>query len=423
MNPLSIVGGMAGIGLGSAITNGISSLFGNHQQRQNLKMMREQMAFHKAEREASQNYQTSERLAQQAYQTSERDAQNIWQESMYGKYQSPEAMVRQYDAAGINGKLAASGQAGMGSMSVSGGSNGGAPSSGAPSGHSVSAPYQNINAQSAGFADIASSLKALGEAKKLGIETAHYEEMINQQIRGAQLENDFKSLNLDIAKIYAQPMARAAYEKLAAEISKTNMDVQVAEKQVDILVQQHRMAKDEADQFKEQLRLNRLKTSSEINAIDVKADLDKETKNLVHEQAKTQVTTRGLQISQAALNNAMTPYYNSLKNLTDSQKLSEDERRQILQHEKLIKDYERRWTGATLSERIQTTQQMAEEMQKQIELLEAKIREAQSRGDLNEVRMYTEILGAATSFKAFIPTPAPTHYHSHTGSTTNNIYN
>lgn len=408
---------------GGIFSGGLNLAGGIWQQFRNEALQKKAMDFQRSEREAMQRYQTSEREAQQGYQTSERNAQNLWQESMYGKYQSPEAMIRQYQNAGINGVLAVGSGNNLGTMSVSGGSNGGAPSSGSPSGHAPTPPYQNINALSAGFADIAGSLKALGEARKLGIETKHYEELIMQQVRGAQLENDFKALNLDIAKVYARPMARAAYEKLAAEISKTNMDVQVAQKQVDILVQQHQMAKDQAEQFKEQLRLNRLKTSAEINAINVKADLDKETQNLVHEQAKTQATTRGLQISQIALNNAIAPYYNSLKDLTDSQKLSEDERREILKHEKFIKDYERRWSGATLDERIQATQQMAEEMQKHIALLEEKIQEAKNRNDWNDVKMFTDMLGTATSFSSFLPKPAPTHYHSHTGSTTNNIYN
>lgn len=405
------------------VSGGLGMLGSNIQNNHNANMMREQMKFHQQEREASQNYQTSERLAQQAYQTGERNAQNIWQESMYGKYQSPEAMVRQYNEAGINGKLAASGQAGMGSMSVSGGSNGGAPSSGAPSGAHVNPPYQNISAWSAGFESIAKSLHTLSQTKKNGIETTYLEDTLKEELKQSRIKSALMNIDYDVQKLTARPMAQAALDKLMAEAKKENLNLSVINKQLEILENQRIISKAEADTAKERIRVELLKYTTEINKINSDIDLNKETKNLIHEQAKTQATTRNLQISQAALNNAMTPYYNSLKNLTDSQKLSEDVRRQILKQEELIKDYERRWTGATLDERIQIQQQMAEEMQKQIEYLEAQIREAQTRGDLNEVRMYTEILGAATSFKAFIPHPAPTHYHSHTGSTTNNIYN
>lgn len=286
---------------GGIFSGGLNLAGGIWQQFRNEALQKKAMDFQRSEREAMQRYQTSEREAMQGYQTSERNAQNLWQESMYGKYQSPEAMIRQYQNAGINGVLAVGSGNNLGTMSVSGGSNGGAPSTGSPSGHAPTPPYQNVNAMSAGFADIAGALKALGEAKKLGIETKHYEEMIIQQVRGAQLENDFKALNLDIAKVYARPMARAAYEKLAAEISKTNMDVQVAQKQVDILVQEGQMAKDRAEQFKEELLNNRLKTIAETNELNKRAEVHVGEKILKEEQAKTEGTVRYVNIQTAKL--------------------------------------------------------------------------------------------------------------------------
>lgn len=408
-------------------SGGLGMLNANIQNNHNANMMREQMKFHQQEREASQQFQTSERLAQQAYQTGERNAQNIWQESMYGKYQSPEAMVRQYNEAGINGRLAASGQAGMGSMSVSGGSNGGAPSSGAPSGSHVNPPYQNIGAVSAGFESIAKSLHTLSETKKNGIETSYLEDTLKEELKQSRIKSALMNIDYDVQKLTARPMAQAALDKLMAEAKKENLNLDVINKQLDILENQRIISKVDADAAKERVRLELLKYGAEINAINVKADLDKETQNLVHEQAKTQATTRNLQITQAALNRTMSTYYSSLKDLTDSQKLSEDERKEILRHEKRIKELESRWSGATLPERIQVSQQMAEEMQKEIALLEEKIQEAKNRNDWNDVVMFTELLNSATGsvrlFNSLTPKPAPTHYHSHTGSTTNNIYN
>lgn len=288
------VGQFAGGGL---IGAGISSLFGNIQNNHNKNMMREQMKFQEQQRLASQEYQTGEREAMQAYQTGEREAQNIWQESMYGKYQSPEAMVRQYNEAGINGKLAASGQAGMGSMSVSGGSNGGAPSTGAPSGSHVNAPYQNIGAISAGFADIAGSLKALGEAKKLGIETKYYEDEIKERLSQSKLKTQLDSLDLDIARLYKKPAAKAALDKLMTEIEKDKMDVRVSEKQLDILVSQGVIEKAKADNIKEQIRLEQLKLSSEANEINKRAEVHVADKLLKGEQSQTERAKRS-EISQ-----------------------------------------------------------------------------------------------------------------------------
>lgn len=395
------------------VSGGLGMLGSNIQNNHNANMMREQMKFHQQEREASQQFQTSERLAQQAYQTGERNAQNIWQESMYGKYQSPEAMVRQYNEAGINGRLAASGQAGMGSMSVSGGSNGGAPSSGAPSGSHVNPPYQNISAWSAGFESIAKSLHTLSETKKNGIETTYLEDRLKEELKQSRIKSALMDIDFDVQKLTARPMAQAALDKLMAEAKKENLNLSVINKQLEILENQRIITKADADAAKERVRLELLKYSSEINAIDVKADLDKETINLVKEQAKTQSTTRNLQISQSALNRTMSTYYSSLKDLTDSQKLSEDERRELTRSEIRLKDLERRYQGATLSERIQTTQQMAEEMQNQIALLKEKIQEAKNRNDWNDVIMYTELLNSAEGgvrlFNSLTPKRAPKH--------------
>lgn len=377
------------------VSGGLGMLGSNIQNNHNANMMREQMKFHQQEREASQQFQTSERLAQQAYQTGERNAQNIWQESMYGKYQSPEAMVRQFNEAGINGRLAASGQAGMGSMSVSGGSNGGAPSSGAPSGAHVNPPYQNISAMSAGFESIAKSLHTLSETKKNGIETNYLEDRLKEELKQSRIKSALMDIDYDVQKLTARPMAQAALDKLMAEAKKENLNLSVINKQLEILENQRIITKADADAAKERVRLELLKYSSEINAIDVKADLDKESINLIKEQVKTQSTTRNLQISQAALNRTMSTYYSSLKDLTDSQKLSEDERRDLIRSEIRLKDLERRYQGATLPERIQISQQMAEEMQNQIALLKEKIQDAKNRNDWNDVIKFTELLNSA----------------------------
>lgn len=281
------------------VSGGLGMLGSNIQNNHNANMMREQMKFHQQEREASQQFQTSERLAQQAYQTGERNAQNIWQESMYGKYQSPEAMVRQYNEAGINGRLAASGQAGMGSMSVSGGSNGGAPSSGAPSGAHVNPPYQNISAMSAGFESIAKSLHTLSETKRNGIETTYLEDTLKEELKQSRIKSALMNIDYDVQKLTARPMAQAALDKLMAEAKKENLNLSVINKQLDILENQRIISKVDADAAKERVRLELLKYSSEINEINKRAELHdadidvrKVEKDLVQEKSKTEGSIR-----------------------------------------------------------------------------------------------------------------------------------
>lgn len=281
--PKLIWSAIAGASIGA-----IGNLIGNAQ---NSRIARQQRDWQTSERLASQDYNTSERVASQQWQDMQRISQNQFSEDMYNKYQSPEAMVKQYQAAGINPAAALDHMQG-GSINASSGSSGGAPSGTHVATPNTSAPFQNVGAWADSFASIANALKSLGDAKRTGIETKYYERQILAQIRGAELENDFRALHLDIDKVYAKPMARAAYEKLGAEIAKTNMDVQIAEKQVDILVSQGQMAKDEAEQFKEQLRLNRAKTSAEINEINKRADVHVGDKFLKEEQAKTEAFNR-----------------------------------------------------------------------------------------------------------------------------------
>lgn len=282
-HPLLIWQGLAG-----AVAGAAGNLIGSAL---NAKEARRQREWQTNERLASQQYNTSERLASQTWQDMQRVAQNQYSEDIYNKYQSPESMVKQYQAAGINPAAALDNMSG-GSISASSGSSGGAPSGTHVGTPNTGAPFQNVGAWAESFAAVANALKSLGDAKRTGIETKYYERQILAQIRGAELENDFRALHLDIDKVFAKPMARAAYEKLGAEIAKTNMDVQIAEKQVDILVSQGQMAKDEAEQFKEQLRLNRAKTSAEINEINKRADVHVGEKFLKEEQAKTESFNR-----------------------------------------------------------------------------------------------------------------------------------
>lgn len=288
---------------GSLISGGASILGGLVQHGLNKSMMREQMRYQTAEREASQRYQTSEREAMQGYQTSERNAQNLWQESMYGKYYSPKAMVEQYNAAGINGKLAAApanGQ-GLGTVAASSGSAGGAPSSGAPSGHSVSVPYQNVDWMSNGFANIAGALKSLGEAKRLGIETKYYEEMITEQLKGLKLGNETTELANRMNKVklkYLEPKERAELDQklqdlATGELKQSEISANIRWLKAKGLIAEH----------EEQYWLN--KYHKEMALADSQIGLNTANTNLSNERVRTEKTQQRLNNSMTELNKAI----------------------------------------------------------------------------------------------------------------------
>lgn len=208
------------LGLSGLITGAAGTVAGLWQNHQNNKMMQKQMDYNTSEREASQRYNTSEREASQQYQTSEREAQNKYNEDMYNKYSSPQAMVEQYKAAGLNPRLAANGD-GLGT-SVSGGSNGGAPSGAAPSGTHINPPYQNMSAMADSFATMTQGLQALAAAKKAGVETVQIQKFMEENFRGLQLSNDILEITKGIQKVELDVKEQTALKQAIAVWNDTN---------------------------------------------------------------------------------------------------------------------------------------------------------------------------------------------------------
>lgn len=126
----------------------------------------------------NRGWQTSERIAQQDWQNEQRLAQNQFAEDMYNKYESPQAMVNQLTAAGLNPRLASDGN--IGSVQASSGSSGGAPSGQSP----ATTPMQFANL-SGGFHDMAAALGALAQAKKAGAETKSIESLLDVNVKRA----------------------------------------------------------------------------------------------------------------------------------------------------------------------------------------------------------------------------------------------
>lgn len=218
------------------------------QANDNKKMMREQMAWQNQQRLDSQRFQSGERVAQQHFQQSERELQNQYAEDMYNKYESPQAMVRQLKDAGLNPRLAAEGAGG--SVAASSGSSGGAPSSGAPSAGSVAPPYQNIGAWSQGFQSMAAALKDIAEAKKLGLDTDYLVQTFNERVRQTQYKSLLDSLTIDGKKLENKNVA-ATYDKLVAELEKTNADTSQVIAYANYLQHLGALTKQQSETFKE----------------------------------------------------------------------------------------------------------------------------------------------------------------------------
>lgn len=129
-----------------------------------------------------QRYNTSERIASQDWQNQQREAQNQYSEDMYNKYSSPQALVEQYKAAGLNPRLAAEGGQ-VGSVQASSGTSGGAPS-----GAMGSMPYVQAPDFTQGFVNMANVLKSIAEAKQAGVNTDYLQKTLTARVSKAEAE-------------------------------------------------------------------------------------------------------------------------------------------------------------------------------------------------------------------------------------------
>lgn len=277
---------------------GVNALAGLFQQNENKKMMREQMAYGTKEREASQAFTSSEREAQQAYQTGERTAQNDWSEYMYNQYQSPEALRRQYSAAGFDPSLAISGNA---APAVSSGSSGGAPSGASSTPSHLTPPYQNMNAFASGFSDIANALKSLGEAEKLGVDTKFLKDTFEERVKAAKMSPILQSLVINEKKLNNRNIAKA-YDKIITEIESGKAKTREVEANINLLVHEGAIKKQEADTFMEKFRNEQNHIISQTNLNDSQSTLNTSQTELINLMKVTEST-------KPALNRVLTSLY------------------------------------------------------------------------------------------------------------------
>lgn len=195
--------GSALVGAGSSIINGIGQLFG--AKSANYKM---------------RQHQTSERIASQQWQDQQRRAQNEFAETMYNRYESPQALVAQYEAAGLNPRLAA-GEAG--NVSASSGSSGPAPVGG-------SVPLMNPwqNGFTSGFVDIANALKSVAEAKKAGADTT----LTENQIKESQIMQQILEVDADIKKKFGTAKAARELDLLVSTLANSQATKEEIEQRI-----------------------------------------------------------------------------------------------------------------------------------------------------------------------------------------------
>ena len=330
----------------SAIAAGIGGLFGlggsAAQSYQNNKMQREAMAHQTSEREASQQWQDQQRIASQQYQTSEREAQNQFSESMYTKYQSPQAMVQQYEEAGLNPRLAASGTAAPGASS---GSSGGAPSASAPQGTTVAPPYQNISSWAQGFGDIAQAMKSLAEAKKAGVETTRMEKFMDAEFKGITLSNISQELANQLAGVDLNVKQQTALKQAFAVLNDTNASWQKKVAEIDNLEHVKLLNKQIAETYKEKFKNEQenVKASTDL----LKSQKDNTDADTAFKKAQTYLTNLigETEKTKPALNRALTAVHRSterMNNIANSIR-SATKKDEI---DKLKKQYKAEWSSA-----------------------------------------------------------------------------
>lgn len=320
----------------------LGGILGN---KNNQNMMREQMG-----------WQTREREAMQAYQTSERNQQNAFTESMYNKYQSPQALVDQYTKAGLNPRLAVEG--GAGSISASSGSSGGAP--GAPS---TSVPYQPANFMTSGFADIAKAVQSIAEAKKAGADTTNIENKLDAEKRKA----DAEALTAEITSQYAGKLKEEELANLKSIITNRDQQTENLNKELEILVEKHRITKFEADNIRTEYDTIWGLRKAQTENVNAETSFKKAQTVLIRLMQQTEKEKPALYRALAKVNNSIA-YLNSFEY-----------------------DVKNSGKGEAIEAYIVQQEYVAENVPKQLQMLQEQIELARKKNDWFMVDQLTNI--------------------------------
>lgn len=362
MNPIS-----TGLGAIGSFSSGLL------QQNANKKMMREQMAWNTKEREASQDFTRAERLAQQGYQTSEREAQNEWSEQLYNQYQSPEALRRQYSAAGLDPAMAINGGSTAGSAS---GSSGSAPTGASSPTLGVAPPYQNMNAFAQGFGEIANAMKSLADAKKAGMDTFRMEKLLAGEQRAQELQNLSAEFHLSSDKEWLNAERGASFKKLLMEIIKEGATIDSIKHQAEVFKKEAGLKGKQLEWF------------------------DKDMESVL----KNRESQTDLNRSQISLNSVQEKVGNSYKMLLDSQLLTEGEKRKLMESQTRlnnvlhdINNIDYNVKSNTEGTQIKLTDKQLEVVDEQINLLQQQANKLMKEGKYYEWSMVIQSISAVGS--------------------------
>ena len=316
INPFSGIIGSAGSIATTAMTNA-----------QNMKMMREQQAYNTKEREASQAYNTSERKASQVFQDQQRVAQNQYAEDIYNQYQSPAALVEQYQAAGLNPRLAIDGKS-VGNISAASGSTGGAPSGSHIQPLGVTPPYMNAQGYASAFGNIAEGLKALGEAKKSGIDVQYMEQEYQETIKGMKLDNAAQELLNSVNTKYLDKEQQLKLLKFVQDLKNKKLEGERLMEVIKGLAKDNIIKDNEIDTWYETFDVNKAKTVSETNLNNASAG----------ERSAAAVNHR----AQANLANHQASYYDVLKSTEKCRQRLLNEQRFNVHENTAVQHYQNR---------------------------------------------------------------------------------
>lgn len=250
----------------------------------------------------------------------QRIAQNVYSEAMYNKYSSPEAMVRQLQAAGLNPRLAMGSQ-NAGSISASSGSSGAGPSASGSAIAGAAPPYiQDLNYQTNGFLNVANSLKALAEAKNLGVDTKFAEESLQDRLKQVKLSNTAQELANSINEVvyrYLPEKERRNIELMIQQFSKGELEMEEIRKNLYYLEQRGLLAKKEVESFDERFEKEMANTEADTRNKDADTQNKKDQHELLPLTKSDILAGIGLKRASAAQARAAARLSNTLSSIND----------------------------------------------------------------------------------------------------------
>ena len=229
------------IGAGSSIVSGAitgASNIGAAKMnfRQALQMSREQ-----------QNYNSREASYARDWQEKMWNQQNEYSEDVYNRYSSPSAVKRQMLEAGLNPALVMdSGSVG----SVATNSPASAPVASASLPTTPQIPYMGYDMLSNGFVNAAQALKAIAEAKKVGVETSQLEQLFGENLKHVRLSNVSQELanSMDAIRLaHLDDKERLAVQQALKTLSLSDADIDKKRHEIDLIIEQGLIAKNERE--------------------------------------------------------------------------------------------------------------------------------------------------------------------------------